>query len=164
MSLESVRADFAARQIDLAIIELETSTATVALAAEAHGVEAGRIAKTLAFRLGGERVILLVAAGDARIDNRKFKECFGKGRMLPAEEVEALTGHPVGGVCPFGLATALPVYLDASLQAYDEVLPAAGAVHSAVRLSPARLAAITHGHWVDVCQPAQQTAELALAS
>lgn len=164
MSLESVRADFAARQIDLAIIELETSTATVALAAEAHGVEAGRIAKTLAFRLGGERVILLVAAGDARIDNRKFKECFGKGRMLPAEEVEALTGHPVGGVCPFGLATALPVYLDASLQAYDEVLPAAGAVHSAVRLSPARLAEITHGYWVDVCQPAQQTAELALAS
>ncbi|MBE9609770.1 YbaK/EbsC family protein [Chitinilyticum piscinae] len=151
MSLASVRAEFAARQIDLPIIELETSTATVALAAAAHGVEPGRIAKTLAFRLA-DRVILLVASGDARIDNRKFKEAFGKGRMLPAEEVEALTGHPVGGVCPFGLATALPVYLDSSLRHFDEVLPAAGAVHSAVRLSPLHLAEITAGSWVDVCQ------------
>ena len=72
--------------------------------------------------------------------------------MLPAEEVETLTGHPVGGVCPFGLATPLPVYLDSSLQAFDEVLPAAGAVHSAVRLAPARLAEIVAGQWVDVCQ------------
>lgn len=152
MSLQSVRDFFAARQLDIPIIELEVSTATVALAAEAHGVEAGRIAKTLAFRINGGQAILLVARGDARIDNRKFKDCFGKGKMLPAEEVVELTGHPVGGVCPFGLANDLPIYLDQSLQAFDEVLPAAGAIHSAVRLSPALLAEITAGQWVDVCQ------------
>jgi len=153
MSLQSVRDFFAARQLDIPIIELEVSTATVALAAEAHGVEPGRIAKTLAFRINGGQAILLVARGDARIDNRKFKDCFGKGKMLPAEEVVELTGHPVGGVCPFGLANDLPIYLDQSLQAFDEVLPAAGAIHSAVRLSPALLAEITGGQWVDVCQP-----------
>lgn len=152
MSLQSVREFFAARQLDIPIIELETSTATVALAAEAHGVAPGRIAKTLAFRLGEGRVILLVAAGDARIDNRKFKEVFGKGKMLPADDVVALTGHPVGGVCPFGLAHPLPVYLDQSLQAYDVVLPAAGDVHTAVRISVAQLAELTVGSWVDVCQ------------
>src|SRR5690606_39414848 len=102
MSLESVRAFFAGKAPEIDIIELETSTATVALAAEAHGVEPGRIAKTLSFRLSDDRVILLVAKGDARVDNRKFKEQFGKGRMLAAEDVEAITGHPVGGVCPFG--------------------------------------------------------------
>lgn len=158
MSLQSVREFFAARQLDIAIIELETSTATVALAAEAHGVEPGRIAKTLAFRLGDGRVVLLVARGDARIDNRKFKEAFGKGRMLPSDEVEALTGHPVGGVCPFGLATDLPVYLDSSLQAFDEVLPAAGDVHTAVRISLAQLVSVVDGHWVDVCQPQETVA------
>ena len=152
MSLESVRQFFAARQLDIPVIELEVSTATVALAAEAHGVEPGRIAKTLAFRIGGGQAILLVARGDARIDNRKFKDALGKGKMLPAEEVVALTGHPVGGVCPFGLANDLPSYLDLSLQAFDEVLPAAGAVHSAVRLTPAQLAEVTGGQWVDVCQ------------
>ncbi|MBL8416727.1 MAG: YbaK/EbsC family protein [Dechloromonas sp.] len=152
MSLESVRQFFAARQLDIPVIELEVSTATVALAAEAHGVEPGRIAKTLAFRIGGGQAILLVARGDARIDNRKFKDALGKGKMLPAEEVVALTGHPVGGVCPFGLANDLPIYLDLSLQAFDEVLPAAGAVHSAVRLTPAQLAEVTGGQWVDVCQ------------
>lgn len=154
MSLESVRQFFAARQLDIPVIELEVSTATVALAAEAHGVEPGRIAKTLAFRVGAGQAILLVARGDARIDNRKFKDALGKGKMLPAEEVVALTGHPVGGVCPFGLASDLPIYLDRSLQAFDEVLPAAGAVHSAVRISPEQLAEITGGQWVDVCQNA----------
>ncbi len=154
MSLESVRQFFAARQLDIPVIELEVSTATVALAAEAHGVEPGRIAKTLAFRVGAGQTILLVARGDARIDNRKFKDALGKGKMLPADEVVALTGHPVGGVCPFGLASDLPIYLDRSLQAFDEVLPAAGAVHSAVRISPEQLAEITGGQWVDVCQNA----------
>ena len=154
MSLQSVRDFFLSRQLDIPIIELDTSTATVALAAQAHGVEPGRIAKTLAFRLGDERVVLLVCSGDRRIDNRKFKEIFGRGKMLPAEDVVALTGHPVGCVCPFGLAQPLPVYLDQSLQPYDEVLPAAGAVHSAVRLSPAQLADITGALWVYVCQPA----------
>lgn len=152
MSLQSVREFFAARQLDIPIIELDVSTATVALAAEAHGVEPGRIAKTLAFRINGDQAMLLVARGDARIDNRKFKDAFGKGKMLPAEEVVVLTGHPVGGVCPFGLAEALPIYLDQSLQAFDEVLPAAGAIHSAVRITPAQLADLTEGRWVDVCQ------------
>jgi prolyl-tRNA editing enzyme YbaK/EbsC (Cys-tRNA(Pro) deacylase) len=152
MSLESVRQFFAARQLDIPVIELEVSTATVALAAEAHGVEPGRIAKTLAFRIGAGQAILLVARGDARIDNRKFKDALGKGKMLPADEVVALTGHPVGGVCPFGLASNLPIYLDRSLQAFDEVLPAAGAVHSAVKITPEQLAEITGGQWVDVCQ------------
>jgi prolyl-tRNA editing enzyme YbaK/EbsC (Cys-tRNA(Pro) deacylase) len=154
MSLQSVREFFASRQLDIPIIELEASTATVALAAEAHGVPPGRIAKTLAFRLGDGRVVLLVCAGDLRIDNRKFKEAFGRGRMLPPEEVAELTGHPVGGVCPFGLAQPLPVYLDVALQQHDEVLPAAGSTTSAVRLSPARLAELTDGQWVDACQPA----------
>ncbi|WP_293760157.1 YbaK/EbsC family protein [uncultured Aquitalea sp.] len=157
MSLQSVRDFFAARQLDIPIIELEVSTATVALAAEAHGVEPGRIAKTLSFRLNDGRVVILVARGDARIDNRKFKDAFGKGKMLPLEEVTELTGHPVGGVCPFGLASPLPVYLDVSLKDFDEVLPAAGAVHSAVRITPALMAEVTAGQWVDVCQPAQES-------
>lgn len=152
MSLQSVRDYFARHAPDITIIELATSTATVALAAEAHGVAPGRIAKTLAFRLADERTVLLVARGDARIDNKKFKAAFGKGRMLPAEEVQALTGHPVGGVCPFGLASALPVYLDVSLRDFDEVLPAAGDVHTAVRITPARLATLVDGQWVDCCQ------------
>ncbi len=152
MSLESVRAFFAEKAPDIAIIELETSTATVALAAEAHGVEPGRIAKTLSLRVG-ERTVLVVARGDARLDNRKLKEAFGgKAKMLGAEEVVELTGHPVGGVCPFGLATPLPVYCDVSLQAFDEVLPAAGAVHSAVRIGPQRMAELVAADWIDVCQ------------
>ena len=152
MSQQSVRDFFSSRNLDIPIIELEVSTATVALAAEAHGVEAGRIAKTLAFRLNDGRVIILVARGDASIDNRKFKDAFGKGKMLPAEQVVELTGHPVGGVCPFGLARPLPIYLDQALKEFDKVLPAAGAIHSAVRISPAQLAEITGGEWVDVCR------------
>ena len=151
MSVASVRAFFEARQIDMPIVELEAITSTVALAAEAHGVEPGRIAKTLAFKLADGKVFLLVARGDARIDNAKFKAAFGKGKMLALDEVEALTGHPVGGVCPFGLATDLPVYLDRSLQAFDEVLPAAGSVNSALRISPQRMAELTQGQWVDAC-------------
>ncbi|WP_445231044.1 YbaK/EbsC family protein [Duganella rhizosphaerae] len=151
MSLQSVREFFLARDLHLPIVELEVSTATVALAAEAHGVEPGRIAKTLAFRVRDGRVILLVASGVARIDNRKFREAFGKGKMLPAEEVAETTGHPVGGVCPFGLAQALPVYVDESLRNFDEVLPAAGSVNSVVRMAPDMLVTITQGQWVDVC-------------
>ena len=98
MSVASVRAFFEARQIDMPIVELEAITSTAALAAEAHGVEPGRIAKTLAFKLADGKVFLLVASGDARIDNSKFKTAFGKGKMLALDQVEALTGHPVGGV------------------------------------------------------------------
>ena len=134
MSLESVRAFFNTNAPDLSIIELATSTATVALAAQAHGVEPGQIAKTLAFRVG-ERNVLLVARGDARIDNKKIKLALGsKAKMLDADTVVALTSHPVGGVCPFGLATDLPVYCDVSLKDFTEVMPAAGATHTAVRI------------------------------
>jgi prolyl-tRNA editing enzyme YbaK/EbsC (Cys-tRNA(Pro) deacylase) len=152
MSLESVREFFQSKNLDIPIIELDVSTATVALAAEAHGVEHGRIAKTLAFRLANARVILLVASGDARVNHKKFKAELGKGKMLGLDEVVELTGHPVGGVCPFGLAQPLPIYLDESLRKFDEVLPAAGAVHSAVRLTPELMAEVTSGSWVDVCE------------
>lgn len=152
MSLQSVREFLQQHQLNLPIIELDVSTATVALAAEAHGVEPGRIAKTLSFRLNDNQVVLVVTKGDARIDNKKFKDTFGKGKMLGLEEVVELTGHPVGGVCPFGLAFPLPVYLDVSLKMYDEVIPAAGSVNSAVRISPELMRSITNGQWVDVCQ------------
>jgi prolyl-tRNA editing enzyme YbaK/EbsC (Cys-tRNA(Pro) deacylase) len=152
MSLESVRAFLAERAPDLEIVELKTTTATVAQAAEAHGVEPGRIAKTLSLNVGG-RTVLVVARGDARLDNRKIRSVFGaKAKMLDPEQVEELTGHPVGGVCPFGLATRLPVYCDLSLQAFDEVVPATGAIHAAVRIEPTRLADLAEAEWVDLCQ------------
>lgn len=152
MSLQSVKDFFSAHHIDIEIIELPVSTATVALAAVAHGVEPGQIAKTLAFKLHDGRMVLVVAKGDARIDNKKFKDSFGKGKMLGLDEVAVITGHPVGGVCPFGLASPLPVYLDVSLKIYKEVIPAAGSVNSAVRISPEKMADITQAEWVDVCQ------------
>lgn len=152
MSLESVRAFFAAKAPDIKVIELPTSTATVALAAAAHGVAPGQIAKTLSLKVGSH-VLLVVVRGDLRLDNKKAKQAFGgKPRMLDAEEVAALTGHPVGGVCPFGLISPLPVYCDVSLKTFDEVLPAAGATNSAVRISPARMAELTDAAWVDICQ------------
>jgi prolyl-tRNA editing enzyme YbaK/EbsC (Cys-tRNA(Pro) deacylase) len=152
LSRQSVIDFFAARGVALPIIDTEAPTPTVETAAAAHGVEPGRIAKTLAFRLKDGQIVLLVARGDARIDNRKFKDAFGKGRMLPPEEVASVTGHPVGGVCPFGLGQPLPVYLDRRLQDFDEVLPAAGSTHNAVRIAPALIAALTGGQWVDVCE------------
>lgn len=152
MSLQSVREFFAENAPDITIIELEQSTATVALAAAAHQVEPGQIAKTLSLKVK-DRAILVVASGDARLDNKKLKETFGaKARMLSSDEVVVLTGHPVGGVCPFGLENPLTVYCDISLQQYEEVLPAAGAPHSAVRISPQRMASLTAASWVDVCQ------------
>jgi prolyl-tRNA editing enzyme YbaK/EbsC (Cys-tRNA(Pro) deacylase) len=151
MSLESVRAFFKDLGLDVPILVTTETTATVATAAAAHGVAPGQIAKTLAFRLQDGRVILVVAAGDVRIDHGKFKATFGKGKMLPADEVVQLTGHPVGGVCPFGLATPLPVHLDASLRAYTEMLPAAGSIDSAVRISVDLMSQVTQGVWVDVC-------------
>lgn len=151
MSLESVRAFLAARAPDIGIIELADSTATVALAAAGHGVMPAQIAKTLSLRVR-ERNLLLVTSGEARLDNRKAKAAFGgKPRMLTADEVVAITGHPVGGVCPFGLATPLPVFCDVSLRAFDEVVPAAGSTHSAVRIAPLRMAELVDAGWVDVC-------------
>jgi len=152
MSLESVRAFFSENAPDIEIVEMETSTATVTEAAEAHGVEPGRIAKTLSLRVG-DRSFLVVTRGDARLDNRKVKTTFGgKATMLDADRVQALTGHPVGGVCPFGLATPLRVYCDISLKAFNEVVPAAGSTHTAVRICPERMAALVAAEWVDVCQ------------
>lgn len=152
MSHASVLADLAARVPDLRVIDGHASTATVADAAAALGVPPGRIAKTLAMRVAGE-VLLLVAAGDARLDNGKCKAALGgRPRLLDPDETLALTGHPVGGVCPFGLATALPVRCDVSLRAHDTVFPAAGSRTSSVELTPDRLAALTDAQWVDVCR------------
>lgn len=163
MSLESVRAFFAAKAPEYSVIVSDRSSATVALAAEAFGVAPELIAKTLSLRVG-DRVVLLVTKGTARLDNRKARAAFGgKPRMLDADEVVALTGHPVGGVCPFGLATALQVYCDVSLQAFDEVVPAAGSTHSAVRLPPTRMAELTDAIWVDVCQDPASAEQAAAA-
>ncbi|TCC13224.1 YbaK/EbsC family protein [Kosakonia quasisacchari] len=151
MSLQSVRQFFADNAPDIDIIELNQSTATVALAAAAHNVEPGQIAKTLSLKVKNE-VILVVAKGDARLDNKKLKNTFGaKARMLSSDEVVTITGHPVGGVCPFGLENPLQVYCDVSLKRYREVLPAAGAIHSAIRISPDRMAELTRAKWIDVC-------------
>ena len=152
MSLETVRAFFAASAPDIEIIETALSSATVAQAAEAHGVDPAQIAKTICLRVADEP-ILVVASGLARLDNRKFKDAFGvKGRMLGADEVVAVTSHPVGGVCPFGLPSRLRIYCDISLKQFDLVVPAAGSTNSAVRISTNRLAEITNATWVDVCQ------------
>jgi prolyl-tRNA editing enzyme YbaK/EbsC (Cys-tRNA(Pro) deacylase) len=152
MSLASVRAFFAEKAPDIAVIESPLSSATVALAAEAYGVEPGRIAKTLSLRVG-ERVVLIVTAGTSRMDNKKVKALLGgKPKMLGLDEVAAITGHEVGGVCPFGLRTPLPVYCDVSLTAFDIVVPAAGSTHSAVRIAPARMAELVEAEWVDVCE------------
>jgi prolyl-tRNA editing enzyme YbaK/EbsC (Cys-tRNA(Pro) deacylase) len=152
MSLESVRTFFAEKAPEISVIVTEQSSATVDLAATAHGVEPAQIAKTICLRVG-EQPMLVVAAGTARLDNKKAKATLGgKPRMLGADEVVALTSHPIGGVCPFGLPGPLPVYCDVSLQRFDEVVPAAGATNAAVRIAPDRMAALTDAQWVDVCQ------------
>jgi prolyl-tRNA editing enzyme YbaK/EbsC (Cys-tRNA(Pro) deacylase) len=152
MSVESVRAFFAEKAPDIAVIESKMSSATVALAAAAFGVEPGRIAKTLSLRIG-ERVVLIVASGTSRLDNKKLKAHFGgKPKMLGVEEVAEITGHEVGGVCPFGLKAPLPVYCDVSLRAFDVVVPAAGSTNSAVRIAPSRMAELVAAEWVDVCE------------
>lgn len=137
---------------DVALIDHSRSTATVAEAAEVLGVEPGRIAKTLAFRIG-DTAMLLVARGDARLDNQKCKaELGGRPRMLDPEATLELTGHAVGGVCPFGLASPLPILADRSLLAYASVFPAAGTRTSSVELEPERLATLIGARWVDVCR------------
>ena len=152
MSLESVRAFLSEHAPDIEILEATTSTATVALAAAAHGVRPAEIAKTLSLRLHGDP-ILLVMSGEARLDNRKYKDRFGaKAKMLDADEVVEATSHPVGGVCPFGLPRPLRVYADVSLRAFEIVVPAAGDTHTALRIAPARLAELAGAEWVDVAQ------------
>jgi prolyl-tRNA editing enzyme YbaK/EbsC (Cys-tRNA(Pro) deacylase) len=151
MTVESVRAFLSVHAPDIEILETGASTATVELAAQGHGVAPAQIAKTLSLRVR-DRTLLIVASGTARLNNRKVKDALGgKPRMLTADEVVVATGHVVGGVCPFGLATPLAVYGDLSLKAFDEVVPAAGSTHSALRISPSRLAELVKAEWVDVC-------------
>ncbi|EMF4709137.1 YbaK/EbsC family protein [Providencia stuartii] len=152
MSIESVRRFMAQHAPDIDIIETDGVTATVEQAAIVHNVEPNQIAKTLSLKVKNE-VVLVVCAGEARLDNQKVKQALGsKARMLRADEVVELTSHPVGGVCPFGLPSKLPVYCDISLQQYSEVLPAAGSVNSALRISPQRMLELTKGAWIDICQ------------
>ena len=158
MSLEAVKTWLATNAPDLRLIEVEESTATVETAAKALGVEPGRIAKTLAVR-AGERLFLLCTRGDARLDNRKCKDALGaRPRMLGAEETLEITGHPVGGVCPFGLKQPLPVYLDVSLKAYDIVYPAGGSLNTSVELTVDRLFDLVAERWVDLCRLPEEAA------
>jgi prolyl-tRNA editing enzyme YbaK/EbsC (Cys-tRNA(Pro) deacylase) len=157
MSAQSVRAWLAANAPDLRLIEVEESTATVDTAAKALGVEPGRIAKTLAVR-AGDHLFLLCTRGDARLDNRKSKDEFGaRPRMLGAEETLEVTGHPIGGVCPFGLPSPLPVYLDVSLKAFDVVYPAGGSLNTSVEVPTQRLFELVSERWVDLCRLPEET-------
>ena len=152
MSAASVRAWLAEHAPDLRLIDVEDSTATVNDAARALGVEPARIAKTLAVR-AGELLFLLVTRGDGRLDNRKCKDALGaRPRMLSAEETLAVTGHPVGGVCPFGLTAPLAVYVDVSLRPFDIVYPAGGSLTSSVEVAPDRLFDLVGERWVDLCR------------
>ncbi|MCQ1531574.1 YbaK/EbsC family protein [Lutispora saccharofermentans] len=152
MSIESVKKQFKDEGLPLEVIEMDTSTATVELAAAALGVEPARIAKTMAFRLK-DRDILLLAKGDVKVDNRKFKDNFAeKPRFISLDDLEEATGHPAGGVCPFGLIKLLDIYLDESLKVFDYVFPAGGGANTAVKISVDYLAEVTKGIWVDVCK------------
>ena len=157
MSLQSVKEWLAAHAPDVPLIEVEGTTATVDTAAQALGVVPGRIAKTLAIR-AGDRLFLLCTRGDARLDNRKCKDELGaRPRMLGADETLEVTGHPVGGVCPFGLKQPLPIYLDVSLQAFDVVYPAGGSLNSSVEVSTERLFTLVAERWVDLCRLPEET-------
>lgn len=153
MSVEKVRAYLARFDKQDRLLEFEVSSATVSLAAEALGCEPGRIAKTMSFHVG-QKVVLVVAAGDEKIDNRKFKDTFHtKAKMLSPEEVEPLTGNAAGGVSPFALPEGVELYLDVSLHRFDPVYPAGGSSNSAVRLSPAEMEEVCRPQgWVDVCK------------
>lgn len=152
MSLESVKKYFKDNNLNYHIYDFEESTATVELAAQVHGVEPNQIAKTLAF-VQKDRNILLLTVGGARIDNQKYKAVFSqKAKMMKLENVEQITGHPVGGVCPFGLKTPMEIYLDVSLDNYDFVYPAAGSKTSSIKITPQELLRITNGTKVDICK------------
>ena len=152
MSAATVLKWLAEHAPDLRLIEHSRSTATVAEAAEVIGVEPGRIAKTLALRVG-EEIMLVVTRGDARLDNGLCKTALGgRPRMLDAEAALAATGHAVGGVCPFGLATALPIIADRSLLSYRTVFPAAGSRTSSVEIEPQRLAELIGARRAEVCK------------
>lgn len=154
MAIERVREHLRAFGKEDAIMEFETSSATVALAAEALGCIPARIAKTLSFHGQDGTALLVVAAGDTRVDNRKFRDRFGfKPKMLNPDEVLEQTGHAVGGVCPFGLARDLEVFLDVSLKRFDTVFPACGSANSAIEVTLGELETYSGGKdWIDVCK------------
>ena len=152
MSLDSVRKFFAEHAPDIEIIVTEASSATVGEAAAAHNVLPEQIAKTLGVWLKDE-VVLIVMSGTARLDNRKFKDRFSeKPRMVDAGEITARTGHPVGGVCPFGLVAPLKIYADESLKRFDLVIPAAGATNAALKITPDRLVQLVNAEWIDLAR------------
>lgn len=159
MAIEKVREYLKAYQMEDKILEFSVSSATVELAAEALSCEPKRIAKTLSFQVGDE-TILIVTAGDARIDNHKYKELFHtKAKMLAFEEVEEKIGHEVGGVCPFGIKEGVKVYLDVSMQRFSTVFPACGSSNSAIELNMEELKTLTGENfvsWIDVCKDWEQ--------
>ena len=154
MSIEKVRAYFRQFDMENRVIEFATSSATVELAAQAAGCEPARIAKTLSFKVG-EGCVLIVTAGDSKIDNPKFKHFFGvKAKMLSAEEVEPMIGHAIGGVCPFGINEGVKVYLDISLKRFITFFPACGSSNSAIEFTPEELEKYSCNcqGWVDLCK------------
>ena len=152
MGVDAVKAYLAQHGLLEGYREFETSSATVALAAQAVGCEEGRIAKTLSLNTR-QGPILIVAMGTSKIDNRKFKDYFGeKASFIKPDDLENLVGYPMGGVCPFAIPSSVRIYLDASLREFDPVYPAAGAPYNAVRLSLAELEQLTGGIWIDVCK------------
>ena len=153
MSFDKVKAFFESQGAGDKVLWLEQSSATVELAAEAVGCEPARIAKTLSF-LVGEQPILILTAGDVKVDNKKYKELFhAKAKMIPGDIVEELIGHAPGGVCPFVINDGIDVYLDESLKRFDIVYPAAGSGNSAVRLTLSELEHFSGStNWIDVCK------------
>lgn len=153
MSIDRVRAYFRSKGMEDRVLEFDVSSATVELAAQALQCEGCRIAKTLSFHVG-DKVVLIVSAGDAKIDNKKYKAQFGKkAKMLSHEETEPLIGHPVGGVCPFAVNDGVEVYLDESLKRFETVFPACGSANSAIELTIPELEQYSNADgWVDVCK------------
>ena len=160
MTVQSVKEHLNNRNANIEILQYKGSTATVEQAAEVLGVKPAHIAKTLSFKVG-EEAVLVVTAGDAKIDNAKFKQFFGvKAKMLTAEEVVHYTSHPIGGVCPFGLAQPTRTYLDISLKRFNHVYPAAGSINSAVKLTCEELFSyVDDAQWVDICKQWQENIE-----
>ncbi len=158
MSIEKAKKHLEKFNAQNRILEFEVSSATVELAAQALNCEPERIAKTLSFKID-EKCILIVAAGDAKIDNPKYKARFlAKAKMLAPDEVEMMVGHQIGGVCPFGINEGVEVYLDESLKRFDYVFPACGSSNSAIKLSIAELEEFSaYSEWIDVCKIPENT-------
>lgn len=159
MGIAEAEAFFKQKGVKHDIIFFDESSATVALAAKALGIEEKYIAKTLAFDVKGQGIVIVVC-GTARIDNKKFKQAFNtKAKMMSYEETLERTSHPVGGVCPFGVPKEISIYLDESLRAFEFVYPAAGGTHTAVKISVNELAELTGGTWIDVCKEENTAAD-----